>query len=195
LASSSPRRKQVLTELGVKFRVIPSRLVEELPLFSRRKLEVSKIAQKLAVRKAEEVCGRVSQGLVIGADTIVALPRTEKGGEKFEIIGKPRTIEEAKEILRRLGGTSHQVYTGLAIIDAKTGKRAVGYEVSLVRMKRLSEPEISRISQLHLDKAGAYGIKERNDLIVDLVKGSLDNVMGMPRKLLKELLGKFGVRV
>lgn len=195
LASGSSRRQQILTQLGLRFQVMPSRFSEEHPVSFRGKLVPSRIVEKLALRKAKEVSDSVSEGLVIGADTIVALPTIDRGRAKFEIIGKPGTVEEAKEILRRLGGTSHRVYTGVAIVDAKTGKKAVGHEVSRVRMKKLTGQEISRVSRIHLDKAGAYGVKQRNDAFVELLEGSLDNVVGMPRKLLKELLEKFDVKV
>jgi len=195
LASSSSRRQQILSQLGLKFQVMPSNLPEEHPGSSRGKLVPSRIAENLALRKAKEVSERVSEGLVIGADTIVALPTAEGGGLKFEIIGKPETIEEAKGILRRLSGTSHEVYTGVAIVDAKTGKMAVGHEVSRVRMKKLNSREILRLSRMHLDKAGAYGVRKRKDAFVELLEGPLDNVVGMPRKLLKELLEKFSMKV
>jgi len=195
LASSSSRREKILSQLGLEFQVIPSYLSEELPVSCTRTLAPSRIVEKLALRKAKEVSKRFSEGLVIGADTIVALATTDKGKLKFEIIGKPETVEEAREILIRLGGTSHEVYTGLAIVDAKTGRKAVGHEVSRVKMKKLTIREISRISRMDLDKAGAYGVKEKDDVFVKLLEGSLDNVVGMPRRLLKELLEKFSVKV
>ncbi|MFQ5866607.1 MAG: Maf family protein [bacterium] len=195
LASSSSRRQQILFQLGLKFQVMPSHLFEEHPVSFRGRLVPSRIVEKLALRKAKEVSQRVSEGLVIGADTIVALKTSERGRLKFEIIGKPETVEEAKEILRRLGGTSHEVYTGVAIVDAKTGRKALGHEVSRVRMKKLTNREISRVSRMHLDKAGAYGVKEKKDGFVELLEGPLDNVVGMPQKLLKELLEKFSVKV
>jgi len=195
LASSSSRRQQILSRLGLKFQVMPSCFSEEYPVPSTGKSVPWKIAEKLALRKAKEVSKRVSEGLVIGADTIVALPTIERGKLKFEIIGKPQTVEEAKEILRRLGGTTHEVYTGVAIVDAKNGRKVVGHEVSKVRMKKLTGRELSRISGMHLDKAGAYGVKQKNDVFVKLLEGSVDNVVGMPRKLLKELLEKFRVKV
>jgi len=194
LASSSSRRQKILFQLGLEFEVIPSRLPEEHPGSSIGKSAPWKIVEKLALRKAREVSKGFSDGLVIGADTVVALTTADKGKSKFEIIGKPATAKEAEEILMRLGGTSHEVYTGLAIVDAKTGRKAVGHEVSRVKMKKLTSREISRISRMHLDKAGAYGVKEKGDVFVKLLKGSMDNVVGMPGKLLKELLGKFGVR-
>jgi len=195
LASSSSRRQQILSQWGLKFQVMPSRFFEEHRVSFAGKLVPWKIAERLALLKAKEVSERVSKGLVIGADTLVALPTIDRGRLKFEIIGKPKTIKEAKKILRRLGGTSHEVYTGVAIVDAKTGKKVVGHEVSKVRMKKLTSGEISRISGMHLDKAGAYGVKQKNDALVKLLEGSVDNVVGMPRKLLKKLLEKFGVRV
>ncbi|NIM03457.1 septum formation protein Maf [bacterium] len=193
LASSSSRRQQILSRLGLKFQVMPSCFSEEHPVSSTGKSVPWKIAEKLALRKAKEVSKRVSEGLVIGADTIVALPTIER--RKFEIIGKPQTVEEAKQILRRLGGTTHEVYTGIAIVDAETGRKVVGHEVSTVRMKKLTSRELSRVSGMHLDKAGAYGVKQKNDVFVKLLEGSMDNVVGMPRKLFKELLKKFGVKV
>jgi len=194
LASSSSRRQQILSQWGLKFQVMPSRFYEEHPVSYTGKSVPWKIAEKFALRKAKEVSKRLSEGLVIGADTLVALPTIDRGRLKFEIIGKPRTIKEAREILRRLGGTSHEVYTGLAIVDAKTGRKVVGHEVSRVRMKKLTSGEISRISGMHLDKAGAYGVKQKNDAFVELLEGSLDNVVGMPGKLLKKLLQKFSVK-
>lgn len=191
LASSSSRRQQILSQLGLKFQVMPARFCEEHPVSCRGKLVPWKIVEKLALRKAKEVSGRLSEGLVIGADTIVALPTIDRGRLKFEIIGKPQTVEEAKEILRRLGGTTHEVYTGVAVVDAKTGRKVVGHEVSRVRMKKLTSGELSRVSRMHLDKTGAYGVKQKNDAFVKLLEGSVDNVVGMPRKLLKELLEKF----
>ena len=194
LASRSSRRQQILSQMGLKFQVMPSRFFEEHPVSYRGKLMPWKIAEKFALRKAKEVSKRLSEGLVIGADTIVALPAIDRDRVKFEIIGKPKTIKEAKEILRRLGGTTHEVYTGVAVVDAKTGKKVVGHEVSRVRMKKLTRGEVSRLSGMHLDKAGAYGIREKNDAFVQLLEGSVDNVVGMPGKLLKELLERFGVK-
>jgi len=193
LASASSRRKKILSQLGLKFRVMPSGSSEEVPTFSTRRMAPAKIVEKLALRKAKEICCRVSDGLVIGADTVVALPGGR--GTKFVLIGKPNTVKEATEILRRLGGTTHEVYTGVAIIDAKTGRKTVGHEVSRVRMKKLTPGQISRISRMHLDKAGAYGVKQKSDAFVELLEGPLDNVVGMPTKLLKKLLAKFGVKV
>ena len=193
LASASSRRKKILSQLGLKFRVMRSRYSEEVSPFSPKRVAPAKIVEKLALRKAKEVCRRVSDGLIIGADTVVALPGS--GGAKFVTIGKPNTVEEARKILRRLGGTTHEVYTGVAIIDAKTGRKAVGHEVSRVRMKKLTSGQISRISRMHLDKAGAYGVKQKNDAFVELLEGTLDNVLGMPTELLKKLFAKFGVKV
>jgi len=195
LASSSSRRQRILSDLGLKFEVVPSTILERHPPTRIGKLMPWEVVEKLALRKAKEVSRRVSEGLVIGADTIVALPIIEKGKLEFEIIGKPGTVREAREILRRLGGTNHEVYTGVAVIDSETGREAFGHEVSRVRMKKLTRQQVSKISRMHLNKAGAYGVKQKNDAFVELVEGSLDNVLGMPRKLLKELLQKFRVKI
>jgi septum formation protein len=178
LASASPRRIQLLKEWGVKYTVCPSHIKETT---SAKK--PSSIVKELALKKAESVARNVHKGIVIGADTIVVL--------KGDIIGKPRDSQDAQRILSRLNGSYHRVYTGVAVIDAATGKTRVGYDVSRVKMRRLSIEEIRLFSSRHLDKAGAYAVQETDDAFVEKIEGDYFNVVGLPFNKLRELLLPF----
>jgi len=180
LASASPRRSGLLRQWGLKFRVMPSRVSENTKL-----KKPSLIVKELALRKALSVAGRISVGLVIGADTIVVL--------KGEIIGKPSGEKDAENILSQLNGTSHRVYSGIAIVDAAAGTAVTDYEVSRVKMRRIAAADIKRLSKKHMDKAGAYAIQEKSDAFVEKIEGDYFNVVGLPYEKLKKALAKFGV--
>ena len=195
LASSSPRRRQLLRKLGIPFRVIPSRVPET----SAHKRPV-RLVEQLALRKAQAVVRRLAERrfakrrlakrrsaerryVVLGADTVVVLHR--------RIIGKPRSARDARRMLGRLSGTTHQVYTGVALVDAASGNSVVSHARSDVRMKKISAGDLARLSRRHLDKAGSYAIQEKQDPIARVVKGSYDNVVGLPVGLVRRLLSSF----
>lgn len=179
LASASPRRRQILEQFGYKFQVMPSRIKED----GHHGLSPSELVKKLACDKALAVAREIKgNALVVGADTIVV-----KDGE---ILGKPRDARHAAEMLHKLSGSIHAVYTGVAVINAITGKIAVGYERTEVEMKRLLYEEIKVFSRRHLDKAGAYAVQEEKDIFVERIKGCYYNVVGMPVKLLKKLISQ-----
>lgn len=176
LASASPRRRQLLTSLGIPFRVMPSHASEASTIRHPRKL-----VQVLAKRKAREVAHKLARpALVLGADTVVVL--------KGKILGKPDHADHAAEMLGRLAGTTHTVYTGVALIDAATGRSAVGVAASKVRMIPLKPAALRRLSRRHLDKAGSYAIQETRDPIARVVSGEYDNVVGLPLTLVRRLL-------
>ena len=181
LASASPRRSELLGKLVRKFKVIPSK-IRESAITARSPLA---FAVKAALAKAEDVAGRNKNALVIGADTIVVL------GKK--IIGKPKSRKDAVRILRSLAGKTHLVITGLAVVDAGSGKKLTHYEVTRVKMKRVRDREILDYvkSGRPLDKAGAYGIQEIEDIFIEKITGDYDNVVGLPVRTLKELLRSF----
>jgi septum formation protein len=182
LASSSPRRIELLKRWGLKFKVKPSRINEHTRFKSPKS-----IVKDLAARKALSISRNLKKGIVIGADTIVVL--------NGKIIGKPSSQENAKKILSSLSGTKHKVYTGIAVIDAACRKNIVDYEVSTVTMRKLSSQEIKRASSKHLDKAGAYAVQEESDAFVEKIEGDYFNVVGLPYKNLKKLLNKFRIRI
>lgn len=180
LASASPRRKQLLQEMGLKFKTIPSAIQEKI----NPALAPSQLVKKLARQKAGDVARRF-QGkklIVIGADTIVV--------RRGEILGKPRDPLHAREILNKLSDSIHYVYTGVAVIDTFTGKKIVDYEKTRVKMKKLSPAEIEFHSRRHLDKAGAYAVQAEKDTFIEKIDGCYYNVVGLPIQLLKRILKK-----
>lgn len=185
LASSSPRRRDILAGLGLRFRVLPTAVHERTPASMRP----GEVARHLAWRKAETARRHVRRGLIIGGDTVVAL-----GRRRF---GKPRSRADARRMLRRLSGRTHEVTTGLAVIDARTGTGVLGSETSRVTFRRLSPAAIAAYVATGepMDKAGGYGIQGGAGQFVARVRGEYSNIVGLPVHLLRALLGRFGIRV
>lgn len=186
LASNSPRRRQLLGEAGISYRVIAPPMEE--PELSDSGLEPSQQAEALAYFKARSVWEAHRPDLpILGADTVVTDGR--------RIFGKARHREEARAILSALAGTRHQVITGVAILDVD-GARLIASETTHVRMRAMSYREI----EAYLDtnewqgKAGAYGIQDHGDKFVQCVEGSFSNVVGLPMELLKGLLAQLVMR-
>ena len=182
LASASPRRQKLLKQWRVKFKTIPSRIIEKTDFKAP-----SRIVTDLALQKAESVAKKFKTGIVIGADTIVVL--------KGEIIGKPDNPAHAASILTKLNGSYHRVYSGIAVINAATGKTVTAFEVSRVKMRKLSTEEIKKFSVKHLDKAGAYAVQEKGDAFVEKIEGDYFNVVGLPYAKLKAVLSGFNIRM
>ena len=176
LASESPRRKELLKQLKIPFKIIPSRIAEPPPLG----LDPASYTRKLALAKAQVVARRIEKGWVLGADTVVV--------HKNQILGKPADFAEGCRFLSLLQGTRHKVITGVALVNAETGACKSAHAVSTVTMRRLTPPEISRIARRHLDKAGGYAVQEKKDPLVTHVTGSVSNVVGLPMELVKKLL-------
>lgn len=178
LASASPRRAELLKQIGLDFRVCPSGLAE--PTTTRT--PPAKLTEELALMKAETVGRRFSRGLIIGADTIVVINQ--------QIIGKPENDRHAIEILRQLSGNHHKVITGVSLLDLDRKQRVVWSESTLVYFRKLRESEILEYVRSHdvSDKAGAYGIQEKAAAFVSRVEGCYFNVVGLPLASLAEKL-------
>jgi septum formation protein len=179
LASSSPRRAEILRAVGWDFETCPADVDESL----RAGESAEDYVRRLAAEKAGAVAARRLFGLVLGADTTVVV-----GGE---ILGKPRDEEEARSMLRRLSGRWHEVLTGVALVRAETGRAVVGMERTRVRFAETSAEEIDwhvRTGEL-LDKAGAYAIQGRAALFIEAIEGDYWNVVGLPVRLVYELAG------
>lgn len=180
LASASPRRRELLKKVVKDFKIIPSRVDE-----SRIKAGSPKeFAVKAALAKALDIAKKARNTIVIGADTIVVLNK--------KILGKPRTKKEAIKMLGGLSGRTHQVMTGLALIDTGRKKLIIGMEITKVRMKKVAKRDIIEYvrSGRPMDKAGSYGIQEIEEIFIDKVVGDYENVVGLPVRLTKELLRK-----
>ncbi len=185
LASSSPRRRELLHSIGLRFKVEPSDTKENTSLA----VEPHQLAQTISLQKAQDVARRHRDALVIGADTLGVLDG--------RILGKPRTEQEATDMLTTLGGKSHSVITGFTIIDADTGKTVSRSVETKVYIRTLAPSEIEAYvrSKEPLDKAGAYAIQGLGAVLVERIEGDYSNVVGLPLCALTEALKEFGINV
>ncbi len=181
LASGSPRRRELLEMLGAEFEVIPAK-GEEVP---HPELSPAELVKALSRAKAEEVAAAHPEALVIGADTVVAIGSC--------VLGKPQDEADAAEMLRRLSGCSHKVYTGISIV--KNGVTHSHAEETDVRFAPMSEEDIAAYIATGepMDKAGAYGIQGRASLFIEGIEGDFFNVMGLPVCALGKMLRELGI--
>lgn len=184
LASASPRRSALLSQIGLTFKIHPSDIVEP-PHNVHTNKPVSEVTQELALLKATSVTQYYDHGLIIGADTLVSLDG--------EPLGKPADDADALAMLSRLSGTCHEVVTGVALIDAATGQHRVWAETTDVYFRQLHADEITAYIQSGepSDKAGAYGIQGRGAAFVHRIEGCYFNVVGLPLASLVEHLSNF----
>ena len=178
LASASPRRRELLAQLGFPFEVIVAEVVEhEDPSTDPRVM----VAHNAAL-KADWVAERYPDSVVLGADTTVFLDG--------EAINKPRDLDESRSILRRLSGRVHTVYTGIALRRRSTGLALDEGVSSQVEFKPFGDAVIEDYIRLvnTLDKAGAYSIQEQTGLIIAGYRGSFSNIMGLPMETTKQIL-------
>jgi len=170
LASSSPRRKQLLTQVGIPFESVESGIQERI----HQGLSPVKLACEIAVRKAQCVQQSHQQRWILGADTIVVLNK--------RVFGKPSGAQECRSMLFALQGRNHRVITGFSIIDASG--RAVHAEAvtTRVKMKKMSEQEIEDYIKTGepFGKAGGYAIQEIGSFMIEGITGSYTNVVGLP---------------
>lgn len=178
LASSSPRRREILERYDVDFQIIKSHIDEKVSFND----DPYQVVMSLAFQKAEDIAkGLDFDAIVIAADTVVYLDR---------VIGKPKDEIDAYRILEDLSGKEHSVITGIALIDASLGKKIVDYEITKVKFRELQPEKIkSYISTGEFkDKAGAYGIQGYGEILVDWIEGPYSNVVGLPIVKVDKLL-------
>lgn len=178
LASASPRRADLLRLLQPEFDIVPSDAAEVMD----EQLSPLELCQLNAHRKARAVAKKIPDALVIGADTLVFLDG--------EVMGKPRDLAEARGMLGRLQGRTHQVVTGVSLIHLRDHRERMFAVSTDVTFRTLDEKQITEyLSKTNpLDKAGAYAIQEHGDLIVSEIFGSFSNVVGLPVERLKSEL-------
>ncbi len=180
LASNSPRRKELLSIVGAEFIVDASSIDEVV----REHETPEQIAMGLALQKGLDVANKYEEGtIIIAADTIVF---------KEKVMGKPVNAEDATEMLQSLSGSLHQVYTGIAIIEAGTNNKIVDFECTDVKFKNLNPEKIANYvdSGEVFGKAGAYAIQGKGMTLVEWIKGDYFNVVGLPVSKLEDLLEK-----
>ncbi len=182
LASASPRRKELLEKIGLKFEIDSSDVTEDL----QSDIPPRELVKKLSMEKAHAVVKKYDDAIIIAADTI--------GVFEGKIIGKPHTTTEAKKMLNMLNGKSHLVITGYTIIDTKTNKTVSKSVATKVYFRKMTGDEIDAYIKTGepLDKAGAYAIQGLGALIVEKIEGDYYNVIGLPLSALVVSLKDFG---
>lgn len=185
LASASPRRQEMLRNLGLDFTIHPSGGDETVD----DGLKPAEIVELLAERKAADVASGYSEGIVIGSDTIVVVDE--------QVLGKPKDQQDAFRMLSLLQGRAHSVLSGLAVIDIASGERRKGHIETKVQMRSLSEEEIQDYiaTQEPMDKAGAYAIQGLGSIFITGIKGDYFSVVGLPVQLLASYLQPLGIQI
>ena len=180
LASGSPRRQELLKQMGVKFRVV---VADTQEAHGRGRVARS-ICRRNALEKAKAVAEAHPKHTVLGADTLVHLDD--------ELLGKPKNLTEAKRMLRRLSGKTHQVTTACALVERN--RKKVFSVTTRVGFRKLTTGQINAYLKAVpvLDKAGAYAVQDKGEWIVEALHGSLTNVVGLPvERLDAELVAWF----
>lgn len=171
LASASPRRKELLHQIGLTPRIVPSQVKELIT-----SVEPEMVVEELSAQKAADIAPqfRGQEAVVLGADTVVAVAG--------RILGKPAGQEDAIRMLTELQGKSHQVYTGVTLIFCNTNKKITFSEKTEVEIYPMTRAEIEQYVQTGepLDKAGAYGIQGRFAAYIKGISGDYNNVVGLP---------------
>jgi septum formation protein len=185
LASASPRRIELLTKTGLKFKVCPAHIEETIDSYHTPHWS----AMNLAYQKARKIAERIQDGttIILGGDTIVVY--------RDHLLGKPKTKKEAVEMLTRLNGKTHQVITGLCLIQGE--KILKGYATTSVSFHKVTREWICDYvaSGEPMDKAGAYAIQEKGALLVKKIEGDYPNVIGLPLVTLSKMLSKLGIKI
>ena len=185
LASNSPRRRELLAQIGIRDFQILSPDVDETV---EPGLSPARMVETLSLRKAQAAAGRAgAEDLIIAADTVVALDG--------RVLGKPRDQEDAFAMLSALSGREHRVYTGVTVL--RGGQAATEHEETAVAFRALTPEEIRDYIATGepMDKAGAYGIQGVGALLVQGIRGDYCNVVGLPLFRLGRMLSGFGVKL
>ncbi len=183
LASTSPRRKELLKQKRIQFKIIEPDYHES----NRQNLGPVQLVKKHAFEKGKSCVPQIKNGIILSADTIVYIDG--------RIVGKPRNLKNAFRILKELQNRWHRVYTGVAILEVHSGKitrKKIFSESTRVKLKSMSDEDIKRYFKKTnpMDKAGAYAIQSKRTNIIRDVKGSLTNAIGLPMEtLLKKIKG------
>ncbi len=185
LASASPRRYELLRQVDLDFDVIPSRIEENYVKGESPRSHVLRLAEA----KALDVGNQYPDRWVIAADTIVYVDHS--------VLGKPKSREEVIKMLRRLSGKEHQVLTGFSVLHLEKSKRDRAAVRTTVKVKKLTQAEIDWYVETGepFDKAGGYAIQGVGSFMIESIKGSYTNVVGLPLCELIQMLSRLGALV
>jgi septum formation protein len=185
LASTSPRRKELLGLLKIPFFVMEPDCEED----GEEGLSAKELVQHLACQKAQSIAAKFPETLVLGGDTVIEIDG--------EILGKPQNLNDAETMLRRLSGRIHQVHSGISLVCKSRKRILTDVEIVQVQMKKFSESEIQAYlgTGESLGKAGAYCIQEEGAKLIEKISGDYPTVVGLPLKKVAELLEEEGVEL
>lgn len=185
LASTSPRRKEILEKLGIQFTVVPINYEEDMTL----DMSPENLVMYLATGKARSVEHKFTNSIIISADTFIVFENKK--------LGKPFTNEKAKEMLQMLSDKNHQIITGVAILDTETGAINTFCDITKVKMLKLSDKTIENYVNTGepLDRAGAYALQEKGALLIEKIEGDFYGAMGLPLRKVAEALTKLGIEI
>lgn len=185
LASTSPRRRELLALLGIAFEVVPP-AAEEVPSPG---LSPREQAKQFALDKALSIARRHPDDLVLGSDTVIEIDGT--------LVGKPRDLHDAETMLRQLRGRSHHVHTAIALIHETAFVTVVRVETALVRMTPFTDHELRRYLETgeSLGKAGAYSIQGEAARFIEKIEGDYPTIVGLPLRQTADLLQQQGVKL
>ncbi|VAX35896.1 Septum formation protein Maf [hydrothermal vent metagenome] len=186
LASGSVQRKKLLKQIGLKFSVQPSAAKEIMKI----QTTCSALVKHNALLKVQDVAEKLKTGIVIGADTVAYM-----GNKK--IAGKPKSLKEARDVLKILFNKPQWIYTGVAVIDVSTGQTIVDYEKTQVFMTHLTDKEIAAYHKRvnPFDKAGGFDIEGLGSVFIRRIEGCYSNVVGLPIAKVSNMLKKVGVSI
>jgi len=183
LASGSRRRQELLTKVGISYRVMEADIEESLP----NDVPIEEAVAALALKKAAWVESRCPRDWILAADTVVVLENV--------VLQKPKDRDDAARMLRHLSGRSHEVFTGFCLRNGKLDRTRKGVARTVVTMKTLSPKEIEGYVETGepMDKAGAYGIQGIGAMFITKIYGSYTNVVGLPLAEVVDMLMEEGV--
>lgn len=185
LASTSPRRYELLRQIGLEFRVVASDYEEDMNL----DMTPEKLARSLSANKASAVAERFPNHIIIGADTFVVF--------QGKLLGKPVDKKDAKKMLKIIGGKQVSIITGLTVLDATSKKKVSKVVEAKVYITKMSDAEIDAYigTGEPLDKAGAFAVQGIGAIFIKRIEGDFSSVVGLPLFELGKILKKFGIKV
>lgn len=185
LASTSPRRAEILKLLQIPFEIVTPRYEEE----NLSELSPYEEALRFSIEKAKSVSQQHPEAIIIGSDTLL-----EFEGEK---IGKPKDVSHAIEILKKLKNSTHDVLTGACVLKVQSQEKESTVEITQIKMRNYCDSEIESYIETGegTDKAGAYALQGRGRFLIDSLKGDYLAAVGLPLRFIAKSLEKFGVRI
>jgi len=185
LASRSPRRKQLLEQLGLEFEIQESEYEEDMTIME----DPYELVKFLALKKTEAVAKDYEDAIIIGADTFIVF--------RNKFLGKPKDENEARSMLKSISGNKLSVVTGYAIIDTKSKKTVNDYDEAILEFRKIEEEEIDDYIKtgIPLDRAGAFGVQDKAAVFIKRIEGDYNSIVGLPIAKIYISLKELGMKM